>query len=138
MVGNRFALALASALVSSLCGCLAAPDATFSVCSQTAQTWGGNSDLSGRFESACENGVVFVWGTVEGPHLRRGQVIGFANIAIVDGEGNPWRELRVNYREPVASDPPAAAAMFCARVDAPPPSGWRVRVEHHPRVFEAR
>jgi hypothetical protein len=138
MGGIRFALAAACALASSLCGCLAAPDPTFSIGSAPVQDWGGHNELSGRFESSCENGVLLVWGTVEGPHLRRGQVIGWANIAIVDESGKRWRELHANYREPVASDPPAAAAVFCARVDTPPPPGWRVVVEHHPRVFDAR
>lgn len=136
MAGIRFALAAACALASSLCGCLAAPDPTFSIGSDPVQRWDGKHGLSGHFESTCEDGVLLVWGTVEGPHLRRGQVIGWADIAIVDGAGQRWRELRANYREPVASDPPAAAAMFCARVTSPPPPGWRVIVEHHPRVFD--
>src|SRR6185295_7643920 len=114
MAGKLFALATACALAGAISGCISAPDPTFSVGAEPEQRWAGDDRLSGRVESSCENGVVLVWGTVEGAHLRRGQVIGWANITIVDAHDTVWKQLRATYREPVASDPPAAAAVFCA------------------------
>ena len=136
MAGNRFALAAACALASSLCGCLADPDPTFSLEADSAQSWAGDRALGGHFQTTFEHGELLVWGTVEGPHLRRGQVVGWADVAIVDADGKTVREHRSTYHEPVASDPPAAAAMFCARFAEPLPPGWRVTIAHHPRVFD--
>ncbi len=97
--------------------------------------WERGSELTGAVESSSENGVVLVWGSVEGQHLRRGQVVGFAEISIVDGNGRVWCTRRATYREPVASDAASAAAVFCTRVSGEPPAGWRVMVTHHPRVL---
>lgn len=114
-------------------GCVSHPSQ--SVASDARMTWDGGNALSGSVESSCENGVVLVWGSVEGDHLRRGQVVGFAEIEIVDADGKVWCRRRATYREPVASDAASAAAVFCTRVEGEPPQGWRVVVAHHPRVL---
>lgn len=97
--------------------------------------WDSGCALTGAVESSCEEGVVLVWGSVEGEHLRRGQVVGFAEVEILDPNGKLWCRRRAPYREPVATDAASAAAVYCVRVPGEPPAGWRVVVSHHPRVL---
>ncbi|MBI5364858.1 MAG: hypothetical protein HZA53_16900 [Planctomycetes bacterium] len=119
-------------------GCVSMPDPVHDLAPRAEMRWQAGNELDGNVQSAYEHGELLVWGTVEAPHLRRGQVIGHVEVAILDGEGREWRSARANYREPVASDPAAAAAIYCVRIAEEPPAGWRVVVTHHPRVFEAR
>ena len=122
----------------SIASCVSVPDPALSLDTRSETHWADGPALQGAVQTSCENGALLVWGTVEAPHLRRGQVIDYADVDVVDADGRVWRSSKANYREPVTSDPPAAAAIFCARIDDAPPEGWHVVVTHHPRVFDAR
>jgi hypothetical protein len=132
---DRWRRRIGASVIAWLASCVGAPHPVQSVASGSEMQWERGNELTGSVESAAENGVVLVWGSVEGEHLRRGQVIGHAEITIVDASGNVWCTRRAAYREPVASDAASAAAVFCTRVEGEPPPGWRVRVTHHPRVL---
>lgn len=119
-------------------GCICIPDPVHDLAPRAEVRWQTGRELGGIVQSSYEHGEVLVWGTIEAPHLRRGQVIGHAEVAVVDRDGREWRSSRASYREPVASDPAAAAAIYCVRIPEEPPAGWHVVVTHHPRVFEAR
>ncbi|MBK7878798.1 MAG: hypothetical protein IPJ77_24325 [Planctomycetes bacterium] len=138
MQSSLRALGALVAVSAWLGGCVSVADPELSLHSRTEARWGDGPTLDGAVQTSFERGALLVWGTVEAPHLRRGQVIGHANVDVLDAEGRVWRTSRANYREPVTSDPPSAAAIYCARIDAEPPTGWRVVVTHHPRVFDAR
>ncbi len=118
--------------------CVSVADPELSLHSRTEARWQDGPALDGAVQTSYEHGALLVWGTVEAPHLRRGQVIGFAQVDVLDAEGRVWRSSKANYREPVPSDPPAAAAIYCTRVGEAPPTGWHVVVTHHPRVFSTR
>lgn len=123
---------------TSLGACVSVADPALSLRARTESRWEDGPALEGSVQTAYEHGELLVWGTVEAPHLRRGQVIGYAKVDVVDADGQVWKSSKANYREPVTSDPPAAAAIYCARIGEEPPAGWHVVVTHHPRVFDAR
>lgn len=133
---GKLVVRLSLVVSTFVAGCVSTPEADLRIDSTTAVRARDPRKLDGRVQCAYEHGELLVWGTVEAPHLRRGQVIGHADVAIVDGEGVTWREAHAIYREPVASDPPSAAAVYCVRLAERPPEGWHVVVQHHARVFD--